>query len=164
MEASGLPPLVRRAEEDLLLFELRLDQVVLTDSFPAYASKSGNSPILTYSVAGRVTDKTTHQGVPNVVVTVGDPAMKGILAVNLPRTVHWGKPASIPVPPGMDEPKKAATTGQAHSSITVTPRHTATASAWFLNNGNEVICMRLSGEGHLQMLRWRRSTGRWCLV
>jgi len=100
----------------------------------------------------------------DVIVALGDPSAKGVLPVNLPRTVQWGKPAGIPVPPGMDEPVKAATTGQAHLRITITPRHTATASAWFLNNGKEVLCMRLSGQGHLQLLRWRRSTKRWCLV
>jgi len=100
----------------------------------------------------------------DVVVAVGDPGMRDVLPVTLPRTVKWGKPSNIPVPPGMAEPKKAATTGEAHPRITVTPRHTATASAWFLNNGRDVICMRLSGNGHLQMLRWRHSTRTWGLV
>jgi prepilin-type N-terminal cleavage/methylation domain-containing protein len=100
----------------------------------------------------------------NVVVTLGNPGMPDVLPVMLPRTVKWGKPTGIPVPPGMDEPKKAGLKGEAHPRITITPRHTATASAWFVNNGKEAICMRLSGKGHLQMLRWRRSTRRWSLV
>jgi len=100
----------------------------------------------------------------DVIVTLGDPGTPGILPVNLPKKVKWGKPDNIPVPPGMDEPKKAGSTGEAHPKITITPRHTATASAWFVNDGREALCMRLSGKGHLQMLRWRRSTRRWSLV
>jgi prepilin-type N-terminal cleavage/methylation domain-containing protein len=100
----------------------------------------------------------------NVVVTLGDPGMPDVMPVKLPKTVKWGKPADIPVPPGMEEPKKADTTGEAHPRITITPRHTATASAWFVHNGKEAVCMRLSGRGHLQMLRWHRSTHRWSLA
>jgi hypothetical protein len=59
--------------------------------------------------------------------------------------------------------KRARETGQAHARITVTPRHTATASAWFVNNGRDVICMRVSGRGHIQVLRWRKSTRKWSL-
>jgi prepilin-type N-terminal cleavage/methylation domain-containing protein len=101
----------------------------------------------------------------NVVVALGDTsAAKDVLPIYLPRTIKWGKPKGIPMPPGMEEPKVAGITGQAHPRITVTPRHTATASAWFLNNGREVLYMRLSGKGHLQLMRWRAGSRRWSLV
>ena len=99
----------------------------------------------------------------DVVVTLGDPKTPGIIPVHLPARVKWGKPAFIPTPPGMAEPKRAGKTGMAHPRITVTPRHTATASAWFVNDGREAICMRVSGHGHIQVLRWRRSTRKWSL-
>lgn len=67
------------------------------------------------------------------------------------------------MPPGMAPTKRAGATGQAHARITVTPRHTATASAWFVNNGKDVVCMRVSGHGHIQILRWHKSTGKWSL-
>jgi hypothetical protein len=99
----------------------------------------------------------------DVVVALGDPGVPDIIPVRLPPRVKWGKPADVPTPPGMDEPKTAATTGQAHPRITVTPRHTATASAWFVNDGKDVVCMRVSGHGHIQVLRWHRSTKKWGL-
>jgi hypothetical protein len=86
------------------------------------------------------------------------------LPVQLSRRVKWGKPAHIPLPPGMDAPVVASRTGEAHPVITVTPRHTTLASAWFLNNGKEALCMRLSGNGHLQVLRWRQDRLKWTRV
>jgi hypothetical protein len=86
------------------------------------------------------------------------------LPVQLGRNVQWGKPDHIPLPPGMDSPVVATKTGEAHPIITVTPRHTTLASAWFLNDGREALCMRLSGQGHLQVLRWRRDLKKWTRV
>ena len=83
------------------------------------------------------------------------------LPIHLGRHVKWGKPASIPLPPGMEDPARADDRGEAHPSITVTPRHTATASLWFLNDGKEALCMRLSNHGRIHLLRWRSSTRRW---
>jgi hypothetical protein len=99
----------------------------------------------------------------DVIVALGDPKTPGIIPVKLPPRVKWGKPGFIPAPPGMEEPKRAGTSGSAHPRITVTARHTATACAWFVNDGKEAICMRLSGHGHIQVLRWRRSTKKWHL-
>jgi hypothetical protein len=99
----------------------------------------------------------------DVIVTLGDPKTPGIVPVRLPPRVKWGLPAFIPTPPGMARPKVATTTGMAHPRITVTPRHTATASAWFVNDGREALCMRVSGRGHIQVLRWKRSTKKWSL-
>lgn len=90
--------------------------------------------------------------------TTGGP---GIIPVHLPRRVKWGKPPQIPLPPGMEDPVKADETGQSHPRITITPRRTATASAWFLNDGRESLCFRLSGYGHLQVLRYRVRSRRW---
>jgi hypothetical protein len=86
------------------------------------------------------------------------------LPVELGPKVKWGKPDAIPLPPDMDTPVVAAKTGEAHPIITVTPRHTTLASAWFLNDGQEALCMRLSGQGHLQVLRWRRDLKKWTRV
>lgn len=98
----------------------------------------------------------------NVTVALGRASGAGEhLPVQLGRKVKWGKPAHIPLPPGMDAPVVAARTGEAHAILTVTPRHTVLASAWFLNDGREVLCMRLSGRGHLSVLRWRRDLGKW---
>jgi hypothetical protein len=86
------------------------------------------------------------------------------LPVQLGRRVKWGKPDNIPLPPGMEEPAVAAKTGEAHPIISVTPRHTCLASVWFLNDGKEALCMRLSGQGHLSVLRWRQDLKKWTRV
>lgn len=101
----------------------------------------------------------------NVTVALGRASGAGEhLPVQLSRRVKWGKPAHIPLPPGMDTPTVASRTGEAHAILTVTPRHTALASTWFLHNGNEALCMRLSGHGHLQVLRWRRDLLKWTRI
>jgi hypothetical protein len=33
-----------------------------------------------------------------------------------------------------------------------------------LNDGREALCMRLSGQGKLQVLRWRRDLQKWTRV
>jgi hypothetical protein len=101
----------------------------------------------------------------NVTVALGKASGAGEhLPVQLGRRVKWGKPAHIPLPPDMDTPTVASRTGEAHAILTVTPRHTALASTWFLNTGEEALCMRLSGRGHLQVLRWRRDITKWTRV
>lgn len=101
----------------------------------------------------------------NVVVALGQPSLSpDVVPVHLPRRVKWGKPSQIPLPPGMDEPTRADKTGEAHARVTVTPRHTATATTWFLNDGTDALCMRLSGHGRLQLLRWRASRKCWTRV
>ncbi|WP_243286999.1 pilus assembly FimT family protein [Geothrix terrae] len=101
----------------------------------------------------------------NVTVALGQASGAGEhLPVQLSRRIKWGKPAQIPLPPGMDAPTVAARTGEAHPILTVTPRHTALASTWFLNDGQEALCMRLSGQGRLQVLRWRRDRQKWVRV
>jgi type II secretory pathway pseudopilin PulG len=98
----------------------------------------------------------------NVTVALGTPALgPDVLPLRLPSRVKWGKPAQVPLPKGMDDPVRADTTGEAHAKITVTPRHTATATTWFLNDGTDVLCMRLSGRCHLQLLRWRATKKAW---
>jgi hypothetical protein len=97
-------------------------------------------------------------------VSLGGPGGE-VLPVPLPRGVRWGLPASgIPIPPGMDAPMKAHLTGAAHPVLTVTPRGTATASAWFLTDGRDALCLRLSGQGGVQFLRWRRARRAWVPV
>jgi type II secretory pathway pseudopilin PulG len=101
----------------------------------------------------------------NVTVALGKATGAGEhLPVELGRKVKWGMPSTIPLPPDMDAPLVAAKTGEAHPIISVTPRHTTLASAWFLNDGQEALCMRLSGQGHLQVLRYRRDLKKWTRV
>ena len=97
----------------------------------------------------------------NVTVGLGSGTGPNHLPIHLGRRVKWGKPARVPLPPGMDDPVKADSVGEAHPLITVTPRHTATASCWFLNDGEGVLCMRLSNRGRVRMLRWRTDARRW---
>ncbi len=101
----------------------------------------------------------------NVTVALGRASGAGEhLPVQLGRRVKWGKPAHIPLPPDMDAPTVASATGEAHPLLTVTPRHTALASTWFLNTGQEALCLRLSNHGRLKVLRWRRDLRRWTRV
>ena len=61
----------------------------------------------------------------------------------------------------MADPAKADTQGEAHRTITVTPRHTATASLWFRNDSEDVHYIRLSNRGRVRMLRWRADARCW---
>lgn len=97
----------------------------------------------------------------NVTVALAEEKARDIVPLHLSSRLKWGKPAGIPLPPDMDKTTRAEATGEAHPRITVTPRHTATATTWFLNDGKEAVCMRLSGNGHVQVLRWHRSTKQW---
>jgi hypothetical protein len=83
------------------------------------------------------------------------------LPVRLSPGVKWGKPAEIPLPKGMAEPVVSTTTGEAHTILTVTPRHTTLACAWFLHAGKNALCMRLSGQGRLKVLRWHPDLKQW---
>jgi prepilin-type N-terminal cleavage/methylation domain-containing protein len=85
----------------------------------------------------------------------------GHLPVSLPRSLHWGLPAGIPLPPHMDPTTRAAATGEAHITITVTPRHTATATVWFLNDGEDALCLRVNDRGRTSLLRWHANRHRW---
>lgn len=101
----------------------------------------------------------------NVTVALGAASGAGEhLPVELSRKVRWGKPDAIPLPPGMDAPVVAGRTGEAHPIMTVTPRRTALANTWFLHDGQDALCMRLSGKGQLQVLRWRHRLRTWTRV
>lgn len=97
----------------------------------------------------------------NISVSMSNEKRMDVLPVRLPKTIRFGKPAHIPLPPGVTPPKVAGTTGEAHPTITVTPRRTATAALWFLHDGDEALCMRLNGHGNVLMYRWRRNLNRW---
>lgn len=85
-----------------------------------------------------------------------------VLPLTLPRGVRWGIPHScVPLPPGMEGTIKAHLTGQAHPCLSVSPGRTAEASAWFLTDGRDALCLRLSGRGQLTLLRWRHRLRRW---
>ncbi|HET6331167.1 MAG TPA: hypothetical protein VFF76_10305 [Holophagaceae bacterium] len=96
-------------------------------------------------------------------VEVSASSTKGIghLSVSLPRSLHWGLPEGIPLPPHMDPTTRAAAMGEAHIAITVTPRHTATATVWFLNDGEDALCLRVNDHGRTNLLRWHASRHRW---
>ncbi|MGA2080030.1 MAG: hypothetical protein ABSH53_05380 [Holophaga sp.] len=81
--------------------------------------------------------------------------------LTLPRGVRWGLHPDVPLPRGMEDTLHAHLTGVAHPRITVTPGRTAQANAWFLTDGRDALCLRLSDTGHLTLLRWRRRTGQW---
>lgn len=96
-------------------------------------------------------------------VEVSATATRGLghLPVSLPRSIHWGLPNGIPLPPHMDPTTRAASNGEAHATITVTPRHTATATVWFLNDGADALCVRVNGHGRTTLLRWRANRQHW---
>ena len=101
----------------------------------------------------------------NVKVALGQATGAGEhLLVQLGPHIKWGKPAHIPLPADMDGDPLAARTGESHPVITVTPRRTTLASAWFLNNGAEALCMRLNGHGHFYVLRWHNDSKKWTRV
>ena len=103
------------------------------------------------------------QATPEGRAVLADPG--AIRPLLLPRGVRWGLPASgVPLPPGMAQPVRAHQTGQAHAAVTVTPRPTAMASVWFLNDGRDALCLRLSDQGRLQLLRWRHRQRQWTRV
>ena len=92
----------------------------------------------------------------------GDPET---LPFPLPRGTQWGIPPGVPHPPGMAPTTQAGPTGAAHVSITVTPHRTCTAGAWFMHNRQgEVVCLRLSGQGRLSVLRWIAASRTWVRV
>jgi type II secretory pathway pseudopilin PulG len=85
-----------------------------------------------------------------------------VLPLALPRGVRWGIPhPAFPLPPGMEDTRRAHLTGQAHPCITVSPGRTAEASTWFLTDGRDAVCLRLSDNGRLTLLRWRHRQRRW---
>ena len=86
----------------------------------------------------------------------------GVLPLTLPWGVRWGMPRpDIPLPKDMKDTVRAHLTGQAHPCITVTPAGTAEASTWFLSDGRDAVCLRLSGCGQVTLLRWRHRLRRW---
>lgn len=101
-----------------------------------------------------------HSGHP-VIVSASTTKDIGHLPVSLPRSIHWGLPEGVPLPPHMDPTINATTTGEAHRTITVTPRHTATATVWFLNDGEDALCLRVNNQGRATLLRWRAHRHQW---
>lgn len=87
-----------------------------------------------------------------------------VAPVLLPRGVRWGLPPGVPTPPGRVPPRKAHLTGSAHPVITVTPRGTAPADAWYLTDGRDALYVSLSGQGRVQLRRWRRDLRAWVPV
>lgn len=85
-----------------------------------------------------------------------------ILALTLPRGVRWGLPhPGFPLPPDMQATVRAHLTGQAHPCVTVSPARTAEASTWFLTDGRDALCLRVSPFGRITLLRWSQRLGHW---
>jgi type II secretory pathway pseudopilin PulG len=85
-----------------------------------------------------------------------------IMGLSLPRGVRWGLPhAGFPLPPDMKPTARAHLTGLAHPCVTVSPTRSAEASTWFLTDGRDAVCLRVSPLGKLTLLRWRSRLGRW---
>lgn len=132
----------------------------------AFGSFQIQGPALTVAaqeIRGSLDEAFAQARASGAPVEVSATATRGIghLPVSLPRSIHWGLPAAIPLPPRMDPTTRAATTGEAHPVITVTPRHTATATVWFLTDGEDALCVRVNGHGRTTLLRWRASRHRW---
>jgi type II secretory pathway pseudopilin PulG len=134
--------------------------------FGAYGALNTRGPALTVAtreIEGSLDEAFTLARASGQAVEVSASSARdlGHLPVSLPRTVRWGLPPGVPLPPHMDSTLRAAATGEAHPAITVTPRHTATATVWFLNDGGDALCIRVNDRGHVTELRWRASRGRW---
>ena len=132
-------------------------------AFGALNTQGPALAIASREIEGSLDEAFTLARASGQAVEVSASGAKGVghLPVSLPRTVRWGLPAGVPLPPHMDGTSRAATTGEAHPTITVTPRHTATATVWFLNDGRDALCVRVNDRGHVTELRWRASLHRW---
>jgi len=85
-------------------------------------------------------------------------ACKGRLSVRLPEGVHWGRPATVPLPPELDG------TGWQDGrprAIAITPQRQAMANVWFVHHGQEALCLRLGISGSVELLRYRPLLGAW---
>lgn len=80
----------------------------------------------------------------------------------LPRGVRWGLPAAgAPLPAGVEATPLTRSAGRAHPCVTLTPRRTAEAGAWYLTDGRDAVYLGLSDHGRITMLRWRQGQRRW---
>jgi hypothetical protein len=93
----------------------------------------------------------------------GDDGLPSLaVPLTLPKGVRWGLPhPAVPLPPGMAGTLRAHRAGAAHSADVIAPGGGAEAGTWFLTDGRDAVCLRLSGRGRITLLRWRRRTGRW---
>lgn len=86
------------------------------------------------------------------------PATGGQVSLRLPREVHWGRPSSVPLPPGLAD---SGWRGGRPRPITVMPRRRAAANVWFLHHGREALCLRLDLQGQVELLRYRPFLRTW---
>jgi hypothetical protein len=93
----------------------------------------------------------------------GDDGLPALaVPLTLPKGVRWGLPdPAVPLPAGMAGTLRAHRTGAAHPADVLAPGGSAEAGTWFLTDGRDAVCLRLSGRGRITLLRWRRRTGRW---
>ncbi len=85
---------------------------------------------------------------------------RGRIAPLVPKSLAWGKPPRVPLPPRTLDARWA----EAPRSFTLTPWHTATEGMWFLNDGRRALCVKLSAKGDVKVLRFRPLLRRWTEV
>ena len=84
------------------------------------------------------------------------------LPLTLPRGVRWGvADPDMTLPKGAEHTLRAHLTGSARPTVFVTPRGTAMGSSWFLTDGEDSVCLRLSDHGRITLLRWRQRLKVW---
>jgi hypothetical protein len=93
-----------------------------------------------------------------VVVEPYRQAAEGHVAVKLPEGVHWGRPATIPLPPSLAD---SGWRGGRPRPITVMPQRRASANVWFLHHGREALCLRLNLSGSVELMRYRPLLRAW---
>ena len=81
-------------------------------------------------------------------VTLAAEPAPGRLLHPLAPGFSWGKPASVPLPPGTLDARWAL----APRPLTVTPWGTATEAMWFLQRRGTVLCLHLTARGACRLL------------
>jgi hypothetical protein len=114
----------------------------------------------TLDVAFRLAARTNGFVVVEPEPPTGTGRRRGRIAPLVPKSLAWGKPARVPLPPRTLDARWA----EAPKSFTLTPWHTATEGMWFLNDGRRALCVKLSAKGDVKVLRFRPLLRRWTEV
>jgi hypothetical protein len=93
-----------------------------------------------------------------VVVEPWRQAAAGRISVRLPEGVHWGKLATVPLPPRLAD---SGWWSGRPIPITVMPQRRASANVWFLHHGQETLCLCLTLSGSVEILCYRPLLRAW---